>query len=92
MGHTPEEHVMDGQRTALLLRDVSSALVFLHRAEDDVHLFQTATLRLWDKPGGFGPGHRQDRLQNQREEYEKTYREKTAMPPMLIVANMRKSL
>ena len=46
MCRTPEEHVMNGQRTALLLRDVSSALVFLHRAEDDVHLLERAAFRL----------------------------------------------
>ena len=92
MCRTPEEHVIDGQRTALLLRDVSSALVFLHRTEDDVHLFQTATLRLGDKPGGFGVQINYWCKIKGQQQYEKTYREKTAMPPMLIVANMRKSL
>ena len=75
-----------------MLCDVHSALVSLHHAEDDVRLFQTATLRLGDKPGGFGVQINYWCKIKGQQQYEKTYREKTAMPPMLIVANMRKSL
>ncbi len=76
-------------RTAPLPVDVRLPLVRGNRAEDDVHLLQRAALGLGDEAVvAVLSADARDR----RKRCRGTYRAKVAIPPMLIVANIRKIL
>ena len=73
---------------ALLLLDVCAPLLGLDGAEDDVHLLERAALGFWDEP----TRRVSTRVYERRQGREGTHSEKMAMPPMLIVANMKNIL
>lgn len=54
-------------------------------AKDDVHLLETAAFR-------FGKESKNKEFNTKKKENEMTYEAKTAIPAILIVPNMKKSL
>jgi hypothetical protein len=72
------------QRTSLLLRDIGVALLLRDGPEDDVHVFERATLRLGDESVDYA------RLRYTVTMMKDTHRENTPIPRMLMVPNIRK--